>query len=222
VSDTRPPPNSQPEHISECALDQLAERPSLPPSASGFALDTAGVPDFLLLRIPSVYKKHFRAEVHCPYCGDVVEAGALLLLFSTGLGPTLVECVNCRRPLLSHRRDWTDMTTARRLWFVASAIANVLIAAVVGGVLGLVVFRVDHVVEAGGWAWGVASVWAFVVAACTFVRLHRSRRRTAALVRQPYRLSMWAFECGLRWKVLMLLLLITAALGVLVHFLNHF
>lgn len=189
--------------------------PAPSPRAAPEGRDDAPAPptEFLL---PRTVRRADSAR--CPFCMAVMEV--YLYGLTSGIGPALLECPGCGRPLLSRRGEWAEMGRARKAWFLAASIVYTAVLAGLATALTAFAFFLVRArpsllvftLHAAGWAAAVAAV--------QWWRVVRSLRRTRMPERKPYRPSRWSSDLGWTLRFLAGVVATSAALAWLAHVLK--
>jgi hypothetical protein len=164
------------------------------------------------LQLPRAVGGWLQAHFHCPYCLNFIESPWPLGGVSTYLGPSLLQCRRCDRLLLSHRREWCDLSAAARAWYVAVSLAYIAVCSAVA-------FFSTHLACAivgapAGWRPAAAAAfWGTAVAGLQICRIARSLRRTQGPARQAHRPWFWSLDLFVPQKVLVGIALCAAALA---------
>jgi hypothetical protein len=186
------------DQVTDGAPNRVTDEPQTPPSgAQGFGRK------FLyyrhLIKVPEAVVRGGR--VGCPFCRGRVDT--CLVGFSR-LGPSLLKCHRCGEVMLSHRREWAEMSRRDRFGFVWATLGYAMLSLITGYFMAFVTGSRGTALLALIWMILFSPVAVFGIQSARVVRsLHRTRSGRAA----PQSTGFWTLDLGMQWKFLLLQIL---------------
>jgi hypothetical protein len=152
----------------------------------------------------------------CPHCKSAY--GAWILGIRSGLGSSTYICKSCRKPFLSGRHEWTELTAFGKLWYCLVSVAYVGFLGFVGGLVckSVVQFleegpKADKVKPEGMLYWCGFISLASLVAFLQGMRVVWSLKRTSGLEKVIQRVSFCSLQTNLQMLSLLTLMSIVLA-----------
>jgi hypothetical protein len=160
-----------------------------------------------LIKVPQAVARGGR-WVACPYCRGRIE---ICLWGYSGLGPSLLECHRCGEVMLSHRREWAEMTWQDRLGYVWMSLIYAGLSLFTGGLAGYASWGDRRPLPTVARTWLLLLSPVAVFSVQTF-RVLRSMYRTRRGRPTPHSTSLCSLDLGLQWKFVFLQILASIVL----------
>src|SRR5262249_27717468 len=144
--------------------------------------------------------------VRCPFCRLLLD---FCLLRCTRLGPSRLECPRCNHLLISHRKEWAEMTWSERWAFVWDSLLYAVSVSVVGFVVVLFLFprlSLGYLLVNEVLFGFVPLAFAGSVVGVQLTRLLNSYSRSRYAPREASRPTFWSMDFHMQSKFLFLIL----------------
>ena len=136
----------------------------------------------------------------CPTCQHEIESH--MAGMSTGLGPPLVECPNCRGSCLSGRREWPTFGMLSRCWFFILTLVYLTVLGFEALLFSYMGFAFAGIDTKGWYPLAIPVAWCLAIIVVQVYRVGASIRRHPTSSNTPVPLTFWNLQINLQLKFL--------------------